>query len=203
MCRQHAAGCPGADLVDQRRRSVDRPGEPGGVCGLVEQRVAEGVVGRQPSGPLEGSRGRCVRAAPQRALGSLLKSGARGRVRADSGRGEVPGTPVCVPVGERARKCGVRPPALLGRGRVVDRRAGQGMPELHDPVAESHEPGSFAGCQVGELQTDRACGPRQHRELAAVAGRCEHQRVARALWERCGAVQERFGDPSRHRYRSG
>ncbi len=88
-------------------------------------------VGGQGGGPLGTAGGHGVRGPVRRSLRDAFHRGGRGFVRAEHGFAEMPGAPVVVAVVDGARRGGVQPAPVGRRGRGVQRRADQRVPEPH------------------------------------------------------------------------
>ncbi len=119
-----------AGLLEQRAGTFGKAGVPRGLGCLQQQPGAPLAVGGEPRRPLERRRRGRVRAPIAAADPGLLERRRRRVVRADGGRGQVPGAAIDVPVGQRSGQRAVRVAALLGRSRGVDRRPGERMAEL-------------------------------------------------------------------------
>ena len=186
--RASSSNCAGA---------VDEPGVPGGLGRLEQQPRAPFAVGREPRRPLErGRRGR-VRAAVAAADAGLLERRRRRLVGADRRRGQMPGPPVDVPVGQRRRERPVRVAPLIRRGAGVDRRAGQRMAKLDRARRGGSTSPALSATRERRRgrRSRRSRGALEHRQIAAVAGRHEHERVTGGVVELVDTPQERARDP--------
>ena len=100
-----------AGLLEQRTGTFGQTGVPRGLGCVQQEPGTPLVVGGQPRRPLERRRRGRVRAAIAAPDAGLLERGRRRVVRADSGRGQVPGAAIDVPVGQRSgeRPVGIAP----------------------------------------------------------------------------------------------
>ena len=171
---------------------------PGAFGGVQEQSRPPLFIGREPGGPLKRACRGGISAARAAPSARLLERG-RGRlVDSDGGGREVPGTPVDVSVGQGLGK---RPMGLasLPSGRVgIDRRARERVAELDRPGPHGDQAGGLGRGQ--DRQVDPQPGGRalEHRHIAALAGRREHQGAAGRRIEFLDPAQEGARDSRRN-----
>ncbi len=151
---------------------------PAGIGGPQQQRRAALGVDREPRGALERGGCRRVRTAVEASGAGLLERCRSRLIGPDGGGRQVPGPAVDVAVGQRAGERAVRRASLLRRRAGVDRRPGERMAELDRACSQRDQPGALGRGQCRQIDPERRRGPRQHRQIAAVAGRRQRQGVA-------------------------
>ena len=184
-------------LVEQRDRALGEPGVPGGLGGVQQQSRAPLVVGGEPRRALERAPAAVAYALRSRLADARLLERRRGRVVGpDRGGGEVPGAPVDVSVGQRGgeRPVGVAPLVeRTRRRRSPTGRAGGGT--RPSPARSVTSPAASAAASAARSIPSRCGRALEHRQIAAVAGRGEHQRAPGGVVELVDAAQERARDP--------
>ena len=181
-----------ASLLEQCAGAFGKPGVPAGFGGTEQKPGAPFGVGGESRRP--------ARTPPPRS-------------RTRSGRGS--STPACssaadaassVPTAAAARCHARRSTSRSGSAaasarwaarrssagaRGVDRRAGQRVPELDQPRLERDQSTGLGDRQGMEIDSEPVRGPLEHRQIAAVAGRHQHQRATSGVVEFVHAAQER------------
>ncbi len=132
-------GRRGVSLAEQRDRPGAVAGQPGGVCGVVQELAATVVRRRKLGRPLEGCCRDDVGASGTCACTCLLERWRCDVVEAGRGRREMPRTTVDVTIRQRVGKSSMGRTTLGGSGVTVDCRARERMTELEGRALRSEQ----------------------------------------------------------------
>ena len=188
---------PGLRHREQVQRLAERAGPPAGLRRGQRAPGAARRIGRQRRRPLPERRGGRQPAAGLRPPGRPFELGGHVLIRTRRGRGPVPGPPVRI--GLRIGGLGqrrVRPLPVRDRGRPVDRRTDQRMPEPH-PAAELHQARLHRRPRRRRADPELPGGPPHQHRIPGRVGRRHQQQPPGLSRQRGNAPPEAVLDAAR------